>query len=95
VNPITGNSDFGPYPSDMTKRDAFRGPGAWNLDLTMSKRFRFGSHYALQVRFEAYDVFNHSNMYVQAANADISSFSTITGYKADNRRIQLGAKFEF
>ena len=32
VNPITGNSDFGPYPADMTKRDAFRGPGCWNID---------------------------------------------------------------
>jgi outer membrane receptor protein involved in Fe transport len=95
VNPITGNSDFGPYPADMTKRDAFRGPGAWNLDLTASKRFRFGDHYAVQVRFEAYNVFNHPNMYAQAPNADISSFSTITGYKQDNRRVQLGAKFEF
>jgi len=95
VNPLTGNSDFGPYPADMTKRDAFRGPGAWNLDLSMSKRFRFGSRYALQVRFEAYNVFNHSNMYVNASAADISSYTTITGYKADNRRVQLGAKFEF
>ena len=46
VNPITGNSDFGPYPADMTKRDAFRGPGAWNFDLSLSKRFRFGDRYA-------------------------------------------------
>jgi outer membrane receptor protein involved in Fe transport len=95
VNPITGNSDFGPYPADMTKRDAFRGPGAWYFDLSLSKRFRFGSRYAVQLRFEAYNVFNHSNMYVNAANADISSFTTITGFKDDNRRIQLGAKFEF
>jgi outer membrane receptor protein involved in Fe transport len=95
VNPITGNSDFGPYPADMTKRDAFRGPGAWYLDMSLSKRFRFGSRYAVQLRFEAYNVFNHANMYAQAANADISSFTTITGFKDDNRRIQLGAKFEF
>ena len=95
VNPITGNTDYGPYPADMTKRDAFRGPGAWNLDLSMSKRFRFGDHYALQLRVEAYDVFNHSNMYVNASAADLSSFTEITGFKQDNRRIQLGAKFEF
>jgi outer membrane receptor protein involved in Fe transport len=95
VNEITGNSDFGPYPADMTERDAFRGPGAWYLDLSLSKRFRFGDRYALQLRFEAFNVFNHSNMYVNASNADISSFSEITGFKDDNRRIQLGAKFEF
>ena len=95
VNPITGNSDFGPYPADMTERDAFRGPGAWYLDLSLSKRFRFGDRYAVQLRFEAYNLFNHSNMYVNASNADISSFTEITGFKDDNRRIQIGAKFEF
>ncbi len=38
-----GNYDFGPYPSTMTERDAFRGPGYWNVDFLMSKRFRFGN----------------------------------------------------
>src|SRR5262249_41561634 len=28
VNPITGTSEFGPWPSNMTGRDAFRGPGS-------------------------------------------------------------------
>ena len=95
VSPITGNSDFGPYPSDMTKRDAFRGPGLWNVDASLSKRFRFGDHYAVQLRFEAYNLFNHANMYVQAGDADVSSFDKVYGYKDGNRRIQLGAKFEF
>jgi hypothetical protein len=106
VNPKTGNSDFGPYPSNMTERDAFRGPGAWNSNFSLHKRFRFGSHYAAQFRIEFFNVFNHHNMYVLTENADISSFTTITGYKGDNpsqgsdlndanRRIQLGFKFEF
>jgi hypothetical protein len=34
-------------------------------------------------------------MYVQAANADLASTDMVTGYKDDNRRIQLGFKFEF
>jgi hypothetical protein len=106
VNPITGNSDFGPYPADMTKRNDFRGPGAWFFDLSLAKRFRVGDHYALQLRFEAYNVFNHANMYVLAGNADVSSFTTITGFKGYNgsanvpvgdgqRRLQIAAKFEF
>ena len=95
VHPLTGNSDFGPYPDDMTERDAFRGPGFWNLDLGVSKRVRMGPRYALQFRFEFYNLFNHANMYAQASNADISSFDSITGFKDGNRRIQLGVKFEF
>jgi hypothetical protein len=33
VNPVLGVSDFGPWASNMTARDYFQGPGAWNLDL--------------------------------------------------------------
>ncbi len=95
VNPITGNSEFGPWPSTMTKRGDFRGPGFWNVDLGLSKRFRFGDRYALQLRLEAYNLFNHANMYANTDVADVSSFDTITGYKDGNRRIQIGAKFEF
>jgi len=39
-DPTLGVSDFGPYPSDMTRRNAFRGPGWWNFDLAASKTFR-------------------------------------------------------
>ena len=95
TNPLTETSDYGPYPSDMTKRDAFRGPGAWNVDFGFSKRFRFGSNYAAQVRFEVYNLFNHANMYVRADAADLASTDMITGYKDGNRAIQLGFKFEF
>jgi Carboxypeptidase regulatory-like domain/TonB-dependent Receptor Plug Domain/TonB dependent receptor len=95
LNPLTGNSDWGPYPATMTARDAFRGPGAWNMDLAMSKRFRFGARNAIQFRLEAYNVFNHANMFANTGNADISSFNTITGFRDGNRRTQLGFKFEF
>jgi hypothetical protein len=41
-NPLTGTSDYGPYPANMTQRNAFRGPGAWFLDMGLGKRFRYG-----------------------------------------------------
>jgi outer membrane receptor protein involved in Fe transport len=95
VNPLTGNSDYGPYPADMTKRNAFRGPGFWNVDFSLSKRVRFTGHNAVQFRVEAYNLFNHANMYTRATDADVSSFDSIHGYKDGNRRIQLGLKYEF
>jgi hypothetical protein len=94
VNPKHGTSDFGPYPADMTARNAFRAPGFWNVDLGVSKRIRFG-HYALQLRGEAFNVFDHANMYVNSSAADISSATAITGYRDGNRRMQVAAKFEF
>jgi outer membrane receptor protein involved in Fe transport len=95
VHPLTGTSEFGPWPADMTKRNAFRGPGVWNLDLGLSKRVRFNDKYAVQFRVEAYNFFNHANMYAQTSITDVSSYDKIYGYKDGNRRVQLGLKFEF
>jgi len=94
VNTLTGNSDFGPYPADMMERNSVRGPGYWNVDFGLSKRVRFGTR-AVQFRIEAYDLFNHANLFPKTENADLSSFTEITGTRIGNRRVQLGAKFEF
>ena len=95
AHPTQGTSDFGPYPASMTERNQFRAPGAFNLDLSLSKRFRFGDHYALQLRFEAFNVLNHANLFANYGTADIASGTYVSGYKDGNRRLQLGAKFEF
>jgi hypothetical protein len=95
LNPKTGNSDFGPYPANMTARNAFRGPGYWNIDFVAGKRFYFAGNKAVMARLEVYDLFNHHNMYAHTDAADISGATAITGYLKDNRRMQLGFKFEF
>jgi outer membrane receptor protein involved in Fe transport len=96
AHPVQGTSDFGPYPAEMTPRNAFRGPGYWNTDLGLSKRVRFMDRYAVQLRLEAYNVFNHPNLFPQVdyPSADVAA-GEILGYKDGNRRMQVGAKFEF
>ena len=59
-----GISDFGPYPTNMTRRNAFRGPGAWNDDLAVAKNFKLTEKFNLQFRAEGFNVFNHHNFYV-------------------------------
>ena len=105
VNARTGDNDWGPYPDSMTSRDDFRGPGAWFLDMAFQKRFRFGGgNNAATFRFEVYNVFDHANMYVLAETVDVSSFGALTGRRGapgdpgdsnDNRRAQVGFRFEF
>ena len=72
---LGGISDFGPYPANMTARNAFRGPGAWNLDLGLGKTFRVTERVNLEFRAEAYDLFNHHNLYVNGYNADAVNFA--------------------
>jgi len=64
LDPALGISDFGPYPANMTRRNAFRGPGAWNDDLAIMKSFKLTERFELQFRAEAFDVFNHHNLYI-------------------------------
>jgi len=80
LNPTLGISDFGPFPSDMTRRNAFRGPGAWNTDLAVSKNFKLTERFGLEFRAEGFNIFNHHNLYVNPANLDYSLPAAGTAY---------------
>lgn len=71
---LLGVSDFGPYPTYMTGRNVFRGPGAWNFDLGLAKSFQLTERFNLQFRAESFDLFNHHNMYVNGFVADAALF---------------------
>jgi hypothetical protein len=108
INPKTGDSDFGPFPASMTGRDYFHTPGAYSLDMGVYKSIRFTERMSLQLRLEAYNAFNHSNLYVNTGSAYTfgqsgvvtASYGTppvapLSGVLEENRNIQLGAKFIF
>jgi len=78
LNPTLGISDFGPYPANMTGRGAFRGPGAWNDDLSIAKNFKLTERFALEFRAEAFNVFNHHNFYVNPDGNYIGGPTTST-----------------
>jgi len=68
LNSLLGISDFGPYPTAMTGRNAFRGPGAWNLDAAVGKNVKITERFNLEFRAEGFDVFNHHNYYVNTTD---------------------------
>jgi hypothetical protein len=59
----TGISDWGPFPTNTLGRNAFTGPGAWNMDSSLSKKFPIAEGFALEFRAEGFDVMNHHNFY--------------------------------
>jgi hypothetical protein len=99
ANPITGTSDFGPFPANMTGRNTFRQPGRWDFNLGLYKNFKLPREgTSLQFRSEFYNVFNHSNLYADIGSADISSTSYIGalyGAGLERRNIQFALKFLF
>lgn len=71
------------------------GPGYWNLDVAAIKRIKFRENLNVELRLEAFNVFNHTNFSVgEVNNIDSTSFGKITSTFA-NRVIQLAWKFNF
>ncbi len=95
ANPLSGTSDFGPFPSNMTARNAFRGPGMWNLDGAVAKTISFNERLSLQLRVETFNLFNHANLFVSRGEADVSASTYVPAFYDGRRQVQFGARLAF
>src|SRR6185503_4370926 len=89
-----GLAEFPPFPSNMSKRNAFRAPGFWNVDSALYKNFKLTERYTLQFRFEAYNVFNHANLFVSYAEAEVNTGFVPASFLG-RRNVQLAGKIIF
>jgi hypothetical protein len=107
INPNPGNGQ--PYfnvnafaPNALgtqgnASRRSFSGPGMFNTDVALLRRFRISESMALQLRMEAFNVFNHPQFFGPAAvNGNISSalFGEVVN-AAPPRLMQIALKFTF
>ncbi len=71
------------------------GPGYWNVDTALIKRIRFKERLGVELRLEAFNVFNHTNFSVpNTLNIDDTDFGKISA-AFDSRILQLSWKFTF
>jgi hypothetical protein len=99
ANPVTGTSEFGPFPSNMLGRGAFVAPGRYNLDMVVAKRIPINERIALQFRSEFFNVFNHANLSIDPTTLDVSSGTFVQANKgqfaSDRRQVQFALKVIF
>ncbi len=95
VNPIQGTSEFGPYPSSMTARNFFRGPGFWNLDFGIYKNTKVTERCTVQFRTELFNAFNHANMYILGDQTDVWAVNYVPARRNGRRNIQMALKLIF
>jgi hypothetical protein len=75
-------------------RGIINGPPTRRVDFTMTKIVRFGETMQLQLRGEAFNIFNWTNFRALSTNVTASTFGQVTTVR-DPRTIQLGLKFIF
>ena len=84
------------YTFGNAGRNSLVGPGFWNLDTSLFRRFPVGDVRRFEFRAEAFNVFNHANF--GQPNSDLNSgsaFGTINTTANAARQLQLAAKFIF
>jgi hypothetical protein len=99
---IPANGSFGNFP-----RNTIYGPGTDNWNFSVFKNFIFNENTRVQLRFEGYNVFNHTQ-WAQLNNTLSSPAAAGTPYSGayagssgqitatrDPRELQLGGKFYF
>jgi len=78
-------------------RGSFIGPGFWNLDTALHKRFSINERVDMQFRAEAFNIFNHANFalpdpLVFSETSYNSSAGSITATSNTSRQIQFALK---
>ena len=86
-----GNEGFG-----NAGKDAVVLPGLFNTNLSLFKTFPLAprERASLELRFESFNSFNHTEFNAIDANTGDSNFGQVTG-SYDARTLQLGAKIKF
>jgi hypothetical protein len=71
------------------------GPGFWNADMALIKRTKISEDTNIELRLEAFNVFNHTNFSVaESQSINSASFGRITS-TFDPRILQFAFKFNF
>lgn len=86
-------------PPPNTYGDVGRGilysPGHWNVDMSLARRFAVIGRSSLQVRLDAFNLFNHPYFGFPDAAIGSPTVGRITSTVGDNRTLQLALKLEF
>jgi hypothetical protein len=75
-------------------RNILDGPGFMTINLSASKRSRISERAGAQLRWESFNVVNHTNFNLPNVNVDVANAGTIIGANAA-RVMQLGLRLQF
>jgi hypothetical protein len=84
----------GVYTEGTLGRNAIRGPGDINMDIALSKHFKFGEKLDTELRLDAFNVFNHANFGNPNTNIFSVQFGQVTTTQGP-RVVQIALHLRF
>jgi carboxypeptidase family protein len=84
----------GPGEYGTTGRNSLRGPGAWNVDMALTRKFSLKEMQTLELRAEAFNLFNHTRLGIPVSNLTSSDFGRVRSAQ-DPRILQFALKYVF
>ncbi|MDT8067331.1 MAG: carboxypeptidase regulatory-like domain-containing protein [Terriglobia bacterium] len=94
VDPANGCPNGYGSPYGNLPRNHFRGPHKTNLDMTLAKTTKITERVTMQLRVDAFNIFNRAQFKNPDTNLYSNTFGQITD-TYDPRILQLGARFSF
>ncbi len=84
---------------NITRNGSIRGPGFWNIDLSLVKRMHFGSRVVAELRADAINAFNHPIFANPNGAFGSATFGQVTGTPGDQaytpRLVRFGVRLIF
>lgn len=85
----------GPGELGDTPKGYLRGPGFWNVDLSFSRNVNFAQGRRVELRVEAFNLFDHVNWADPNVTVGSATAGRITGTAGSPRIMQFAAKYSF
>lgn len=76
-------------------RNTFEGPGFWNFDFGLHKKFKVTENTSLQLQANAFNIFNHTNFGIPVGDISSNDFGKSIFTVGTPRVLQLAIRFDF
>jgi hypothetical protein len=94
-NPGAYTAPQQPFRNGTASRDSLRGPDLFNFNLSLSKNVIPSERWSLELRADAFNVFNHVNLGLPNSTIDTEGAGQITSVQVAMRQMQFGLHLRF
>jgi hypothetical protein len=90
----TNGVAYAPF-GQLTRNSTINGPGYWNLDSSIFKKFKFTERLGGEIRADVFNILNHPNPGNPNTGVTSTTFGQITGVASSSRAVRFGARVTF